>query len=83
MSLYIASVSTLGVILVIQSIAHYLHAKSQQQTIESLADRIMSRDYREYKLMNAPPPEEPRTRKPMSAFDDPFLPGDEDEENYS
>lgn len=83
MSLYIASVAALVAVVIAQSITHYFFAKSLQQTVERLTDRVMAKDYKEYRIMSEPTPEEPKTRKPLSAFDDPFLPGDEDEENYS
>jgi len=46
----------------------------QQRTIDRLTDKIMARDYTDYKRHTAPMMrEEPRIRKPQSWHDDPSV----------
>ncbi|MNM07349.1 hypothetical protein D3C81_173910 [compost metagenome] len=50
----------------------------QQSTIHDLTNKLMAKDYREYKQMELPPePEQPK-RKPMSWADD--VPYDDEED---
>ena len=51
----------------------------QQQTIERLTEKLMAKDYAEYKrFARAVEPKEKPQRKPMSFYDDPGIGGDDD-----
>ena len=51
----------------------------QQQTIDNLTEKLMARDYGEYKRFNqALMREEKPGRKPMSFFDDPSIEVDDE-----
>lgn len=67
------STIALGMLLIIQSVIHHLHSKSQQGTIQSLTDRLMSRDYREFRSMTPVQMQEEKLRDPMSWYDDPLI----------
>lgn len=49
----------------------------QQSTIHDLTNKLMAKDYREYKQLELPPEPEPPKHNPMSWADD--VPYDEDD----
>jgi len=73
MFLYLASISALTAIIVVQSIIFYLSHKTYQRMIDSLTNKLMVRQgHREYR--EQPPVEEEKPkRKPMSFYDDPDI----------
>lgn len=51
----------------------------QQRTIDRLTDKLMAKDYGEYKRHTSPlMREEPKTRKPQSFYDDPGIEVEDD-----
>lgn len=62
-----------AIMLAIMLYSTFVIAK-QQRTIDRLTDKLMARDYKEYKSMTKPlmEDEKPR-RKPMSFYDDPNI----------
>jgi hypothetical protein len=61
------------VLLTVMTFSGFVVAK-QQRTIDTLTDKIMARDYREYKSMTGQAMVEDKpSRKPMSFFDDPNI----------
>lgn len=71
MTMLYALCAAFAAILALQSIFAYLHHRQLQRTIDRLTDKLMARDYGEYKrhdhtLMR----EEKPGRKPISFYDD-------------
>jgi hypothetical protein len=76
-TLVIAAVAVM-IMLVIGAYSAFIITR-QQRTIDRLTDKLMARDYGEYRR-NALPlmREEPRTRKPQSWHDDPSVEVEDD-----
>lgn len=73
---------SLGVVIVIQSIAMYFVFKLHHRTVDKLTDKLIAKSFSEYVVAtNAreDPPPEIKGKKPLSWFDDVNAPEDEDE----
>lgn len=72
-------VIVIGLIAVLVNVTMYQVIKQQQRTITDLTNRIMSKDYGEYRRLTATlDREEERKRKPQSFYDDTTVYTDDD-----
>lgn len=74
-----ANIIVLLAVVAISAIAYLssMVVARQQSTIHDLTNKLMAKDYREYKQMEMPPEPELPKRKPMSWADD--VPYDDDD----